>query len=225
MKGLGSRRPSTVVASEGMVRNRRIQRARTQNQAVGFAGQSVPERRGSEPQMDSDRHGFFTAGRTSYNFRLMNEEQMDHSEPRMNGEEDGVLYKNETREIIGCAFEVLNTPGHGLLEKPYENALAVEFGLRGIPFSQQPRFDVRYKHVRVSEFVPDIIAYGSVIVDAKVIERIAENEIGQMLNLTVTGYKVGLILNFKRARLEYKRVIHPSAARIRHLNQNDRLKE
>ncbi|NCC51215.1 MAG: hypothetical protein EOM20_08375 [Spartobacteria bacterium] len=42
------------------------------------------------------------------------------------------LYKEETHQNIGCAFEVLNTPGHGLIEKPYENALVVEFGLRKI---------------------------------------------------------------------------------------------
>ena len=46
---------------------------------------------------------------------------------------------------MGCAIEVLNTLGHGLIEKPYENALIVEFRLRNIPFRQQPVFDVVYK--------------------------------------------------------------------------------
>jgi len=44
-----------------------------------------------------------------------------------------LLAKEEVFEIVGCAIEVLNTLGHGLLEKPYENALAVEFGLRSVP--------------------------------------------------------------------------------------------
>jgi hypothetical protein len=30
--------------------------------------------------------------------------------------------------------------------------------------------------------------------------------------LSITGCKVGLILNFKRARLDWKRVVHPAAA-------------
>lgn len=47
--------------------------------------------------------------------------------------------------------------GHGLLEKPYENALCVEFGLRQIPYNQQPRFDVIYKSFKVGEYVPDLI--------------------------------------------------------------------
>lgn len=49
-----------------------------------------------------------------------------------------LLLKEEVYQIVGCAIEVLNGIGHGLHEKPYENALVVEFGLRGIPFVQQP---------------------------------------------------------------------------------------
>ena len=54
--------------------------------------------------------------------------------PQMDTDRHGFLYKEETHRIIGCAFEVLNTLGHGLLEKPYENALAVEFQQQGIPY-------------------------------------------------------------------------------------------
>jgi GxxExxY protein len=56
-----------------------------------------------------------------------------------------LLAKEEVFQIVGCAIEVLNTLGHGLLEKPYENALAVEFALRSVPFQQQALFDVLYK--------------------------------------------------------------------------------
>ena len=105
-------------------------------------------------------------------------------------------------------MEVLNGLGAGLNEKPYENALVVEFGLGGISFEQQPRFPVDYKGIRVGEFVPDLIAGAAVVVDAKVIERITDIERGQMLNyLRITGLKVGLIINFKRPKLEWERII------------------
>jgi hypothetical protein len=84
----------------------------------------------------------------------------------MNTDRHGLIYEEETLEIIGCVMEVLNALGHGLLEKPYENALVVEFGLKGIPCRQQTRFDVK-----------------------------------------ITGLKVGLILNFKRPKLEWKRIV------------------
>ena len=117
------------------------------------------------------------------------------------------LYSDETHEIIGCAFEVLNTIGHGLHEKIYENALVVEFGLRGIPFSQQPKYDVNYKTVVVGKYVPDLITHDKIVVDTKTIEKITEYERGKMLNyLNITGLKVGLIINFKHAKLEWLRV-------------------
>ena len=117
-------------------------------------------------------------------------------------------YKEETDSIIGSAFAVLNEIGHGFHEKPYENGLAVEFEYRGIAFLQQPRYPIIYRGVQVSEFVPDLIAFGKIIVDAKVIERITDLEIGQMLNyLRITGLPIGLILNFKNPKLEFRRVV------------------
>jgi GxxExxY protein len=110
--------------------------------------------------------------------------------------------------MVGCAIEVLNTLGHGLLEKPYENALVVEFRLRQIPFRQQPAFDVLYKNQRVGTFVPDLIAFDSIIVDTKVIDRITDHERGLMLNyLQITKLRVGLILNFKHRKLEWERIV------------------
>ncbi len=113
-----------------------------------------------------------------------------------------------TFAIIGCAMEVLNEVKPGLHEKPYENALMVEFALRGIGVSQQQNFPINYKGVKVGEYVPDMVADGAVVVDAKVIDCITDHERGQMLNyLRITGLKVGLILNFKRAKLEWERII------------------
>jgi GxxExxY protein len=60
----------------------------------------------------------------------------------------------------------------------------------------------------VGEYVPDLIAHDRIVVDTKVIERITDHELGQVMNyLKVTGLRVGLILNFKRAKLEWKRVV------------------
>ena len=122
--------------------------------------------------------------------------------------DDELVLKDEAFEIVGCAMTVLNELGHGLLEKPYENALVVEFGLQSIPVKQQPRYDIVYKGVNVGEYIPDLIVAEKIVVDTKVIDRIADHEIGQMMNyLKITGLRVGLILNFKRAKLEWKRVV------------------
>ena len=94
----------------------------------------------------------------------------------MDTNEHELIFKEEVYEIVGCAMEILNDLGHGLLEKPYENALVVEFGMKNIPVQQQRRYEVMYKGVQVGEYVPDLIAYGKLVVDIKVIERITDHE-------------------------------------------------
>ena len=117
-------------------------------------------------------------------------------------------FREETEALIGCAFDVLNALGHGFHEKPYENALVVEYAHRGIPFVQQARYPMIYRGVKVSEFVPDLIAFDKVVIDTKTIARITDQEIGQMVNyLKITGLPVGLILNFKNPKLEFRRVV------------------
>jgi GxxExxY protein len=126
----------------------------------------------------------------------------------MDTNEETLVYRNEVFQIIGCAIEVLNTLGHGLVEKPYENALAVELGLRHIPLRQQPVFDVLYKEQKVGLFIPDLIAFDSIVVDAKVIDRITDHERGLMLNyLRITRLRVGVILNFTHRKLEWERIV------------------
>jgi len=117
------------------------------------------------------------------------------------------LHVKEIEKIIGCAFSVLNALGHGFHEKPYEQALTVEFLHQNIPFAQQVYFPILYREVTVGEYIPDLVVFGKVIVETKTIERIGDHEVGRMLNyLRATHLQVGLILNFKNAKLQFRRV-------------------
>lgn len=126
----------------------------------------------------------------------------NHESTRMDTNPERLLFKDEVFQIVGCTIEVLNTLGHGIVEKPYENALVVEFGLRQIQFKQQPAFDVPYKGQRVGAFVPDLVVFDSIVVDTKVVDRITDHERRLMLNyLRITALRVGVILNFKHRKL------------------------
>jgi len=64
-----------------------------------------------------------------------------------------------------------------------------------------------YKGQKIGIFVPDLIAFKSVVVDTKVIDKISDHERGLMLNyLRITGLRVGVILNFKHSKLEWQRI-------------------
>src|SRR5438132_14187360 len=118
-----------------------------------------------------------------------------------------VLHKELSFEIVGAAMEVLNTLGHGLNEKIYENALVAELNVRGLKVSQQQRFKVLYKNVLVGEYIPDLLVDDKVIVDTKVIEAVSDAEVGQVMNyLRIARLELAIILNFRRPKLEYRRV-------------------
>jgi GxxExxY protein len=126
----------------------------------------------------------------------------------MNTNRHELVFKDEVFQIVGCAMEVHNTLGSGFLEKIYENALAVEFKKRDIKFSQQKSISVFYKDEKVGDYIPDIIAFDTIIIDLKTIDKVSDVQRGQMLNyLKATQLRVGLIMNFKPARMEWERIV------------------
>ena len=119
-----------------------------------------------------------------------------------------LVHKELSFQIVGAAMEVLNYHGHGLNEKIYENSLVVEFKLQGIAVDQQRRYAVTYKDHDVGLYIPDLLVENSVLVDPKVIEAITNVEIGQVMNyLRLTKLQLGLILNFRYPKLQYRRVV------------------
>jgi GxxExxY protein len=113
-----------------------------------------------------------------------------------------------SHEIIGAAMEVLNELKPGLDEKLYENALIIELASQGHTVEQQREYPVHYKGHFLGKLIPDLIVDTTIVVDLKIISAFNENHIAQMLGyLNVTGLEVGLILNFKGAKLTWKRVI------------------
>ena len=109
-----------------------------------------------------------------------------------------MLYDRETYEINGAMFEVHKNLGPGLMEKVYQEALEVEFALRGIPYEREKRIHVEYKgHTLAQEYVADFVCYGKIIVELKSVSELTDVHRAQVINyLKITGYKLGLLQNF-----------------------------
>jgi len=117
-------------------------------------------------------------------------------------------HKILTDGIIGAAMKVLNAMKPGLDEKIYENALVIELRKRGHAVDQQKQFTVSYEGQEVGKLVPDLIVDGAVIVDPKVVVAFNETHLSQMIGyLAITGLQLAILLNFKEARLQWKRVV------------------
>jgi len=101
------------------------------------------------------------------------------------------------RRLIEAAVEVHRHLGPGYAESVYENALAVELGLRGIPFERQAGFRVDYKGREVGEGRLDLLIEGILIVELKAVDRFTEVHASQALAyLKATGHPLALLINF-----------------------------
>ena len=107
-----------------------------------------------------------------------------------------------TEKIIGAAIEVHRILGPGLLESIYEEALAIELELRGIPFQRQVEIDVHYKGHAIKGQRLDLLIGGQVVVELKSVANLPDVAMAQVLSyLKASGLKRGLLLNFGAPKL------------------------
>ena len=119
-----------------------------------------------------------------------------------------ILHEQLSGEIIGAAMEVLNELKPGLDEKLYERALVIELRRRGHAIDAQKKFPIFYQSELIDDLVPDLIVDNLVVVDPKVVAAFNEAHVAQMVGyLAISGLQLALLLNFRSARLEWKRVV------------------
>jgi GxxExxY protein len=120
----------------------------------------------------------------------------------------GEEVENLTASIIGAAFEVSNTLGHGFLETIYRKAMVHELSIKDLSVREEVPFDVTYKEATLGRYYCDLLVENTVIVELKAIDGLNSSHVGQLLNyLKASGLCIGLLFNFGRPRLEYKRVL------------------
>jgi GxxExxY protein len=123
-------------------------------------------------------------------------------------DETAFPHKEITEAIIGSAFEVYNQLGYGFLHRVYQNALQVELAGRNFQVQLEKRINVRYKKIVVGDYDADLIVNDSVIVEVKIAPQYDKRDEAQLLNLLkATGFKVGILINFGRSKVEYRRLV------------------
>jgi len=121
-----------------------------------------------------------------------------------------MIHEELSGTIIGAAMEVLNELKPGLDEKLYERAMIIELKHRGHSVSVQSSFSVSYRGELIGKLSPDLIVDDAVIVDPKVVSCFSDTHVAQMIGyLNITSLDPAMLINFKNARLEWKRVLRP----------------
>lgn len=118
-------------------------------------------------------------------------------------------FQKETYQIIGTCMEVHKTIGRGFLEIVYKDAIQFEFQKRLIPFEREKRYDIEYKETVLTHyFIADFIAFDNIILEVKAQEGIVDEHFKYVINyLAASKCKLGLIINFGKDSLVYKRII------------------
>lgn len=120
-----------------------------------------------------------------------------------------IVYKDESYKIIGACFEVYKQKGFGFTEPIYQECLAIEFEIQGIPFIEQPEIKMEYKNRKLKQFFkPDFICYDKIIIEIKALPELILQNQSQTLNyLNATKFELALLVNFGHyPKLEYKRI-------------------
>lgn len=119
-----------------------------------------------------------------------------------------LIYPQEAYEIIGAAMAVHNAIGRGFTEKVYQEALAIEFQERGIPFQREMEIHAVYKGVTLSAtFIPDFICYDKIIVELKAVKELEDAYRAQALNYAkISDMRLSILINFGEQRLVAERL-------------------
>ena len=121
----------------------------------------------------------------------------------------GLIYKEESYQIIGKCFEVHNNLGPGFLEIVYKDAIEYEFRKAGIPYEREKEYVVNYKDIILPhKFYADFIVFDRIILEVKAVSGIADEFIALAINyLKVSENKLALIVNFGELKLNSKRIV------------------
>lgn len=132
-----------------------------------------------------------------------------------------------TYKIIGLAMAVHNELGYGYKEEVYERALEVKLNHAGIVPYRQFEVLVDYEGERVATFYLDLFPNQQVVVEIKAFgHQLTNDELAQVINyLKATGAPVGLLFNFGRRKLEYRRVFPGKDMKVQRLGRDNAMRK
>lgn len=120
-----------------------------------------------------------------------------------------LIFKHECFQLVGFCMEIHRELGKGHDEVIYKDALVVELGRAGIPFSRETKYEIRYKGALLPHhYYADFVIWDRILFEAKAVEKLTDAHVKQVLNyLAASRLRLGLLVNFGSDSLEWKRVI------------------
>ena len=121
--------------------------------------------------------------------------------------ENRLPHSEITSSILGCCFEVMKEVGPGFQERIYKNALLMAMKQKGLQVEIEKPFEVIFRDKVIGRYSADLVVGNTVIVELKCCECLISEHQAQGFNyLKVSGLPIGLLINFRRRKLEYQRL-------------------
>lgn len=125
----------------------------------------------------------------------------------MNDEREALPYFALTGKILGCCFEVMKELGPGFQETIYKNALLIVMREQGLQVETEQTFEVIFRERIIGRYRADLVVEKTVVIELKCSESLIREHQAQLFNyLKVSNLPLGLLINFRRRKLEYKRL-------------------
>lgn len=126
----------------------------------------------------------------------------------MKTNDTNIVYPDLSYQIMGAIFEVHKKLGPGFLESVYQKALIEELPERGMNVETEKVVDLTYKEKRIGIHRLDLVVGNKVVVELKTVEGFSIHHKAQLTSyLKASGYKLGILVNFSKAKVEYRRVL------------------
>lgn len=126
-----------------------------------------------------------------------------------NSNDDKLIYKELSYDVIGAIFEVYNELGYGFKERYYEDAIAVEFDRRKIKYKRQVPYRIKYKEEIIGNYRFDFLVEEKIIIELKTGDFYSKQNMTQVLQyLKVSDLKLAILINFTQHGVKSKRVLN-----------------
>jgi len=124
-------------------------------------------------------------------------------------QDDKLIYKELSYQIVGVLFDVFNEIGPGHDEKTYELAIAKGLDLRNIAYSRQVPASLIYKGEIVGNFFLDFLINNLIVLEIKVGTRFSQKDFKQVLNyLQASNKKLAILAIFSRKGVKFIRLLN-----------------
>lgn len=122
---------------------------------------------------------------------------------------NNIIYQHESYQLIGLCMHVHNKLGMGYSEAVYKDALQYELSRNNIPFEREKEYSIPYEDIILDhKYYADFVVWDKIILELKAVSALNGEHMAQTMNyLAVSNNKLGLLVNFRGSKLEYRRVV------------------